>query len=167
MFELLLMRHAKSDWSQNLTDIDRPLNERGRNDALKMGEHLRHLNIMPDRMLVSTAERTRETAMLLQQSISLTEQEIFYEQSLYLASFRTICEMASRYAEDDRRLLILAHNPGMDDAIYYLSEQRPTLTANGKLMTTSSIAYFEIASNDYLKRPGQNRLVDILRPASI
>lgn len=81
-----------------------------------MGEHLRNHNIMLHRLVVSTAERTHETAMLLQQSVSLAEKEIIYEPSLYLASFRTTCEMATRYAEADRRLLILAHNPGMDDA---------------------------------------------------
>ncbi|MBE9563692.1 MAG: histidine phosphatase family protein, partial [Proteobacteria bacterium] len=40
MFDLILMRHAKSDWHSHTADIDRPLNSRGVEDATRMGAHL-------------------------------------------------------------------------------------------------------------------------------
>lgn len=167
MVELLLMRHAKSDWSQKLADADRPLNARGRDDALHMGAYLAHKGLCPDRMIVSTAERTRETAGLLLQNLHRPDTDIIFEPSLYLASYRTICDIASEYAVDGQRLLLLAHNPGMDDAVFYLAGERPPLTASGKLMTTASVAHFRIEKADDFRRAGRAQLVDLLRPKEV
>ena len=122
---------------------------------------------MPDTIIVSNSRPTRETASLITNNISLPNDEILLKRSLYLTSYKKICDIAGRYAEDNLRLLMLAHNPGMDDITYYLCDKRPELTANGKLMTTCSIAYFEMNSIDDFKRPGQGKLLDIIRPKSI
>jgi len=79
MFELLLMRHAKSDWHSHLADKERPLNERGRRDAIHMGRYLEREGLTPDRMLVSVAERTQETARLLLQAVPVAEENIIID----------------------------------------------------------------------------------------
>ncbi len=63
---LVLMRHAKSDWSEaGLSDHDRPLNARGKRDAPEMAKWMHnHLGI-PDLILASTATRVAETVELL------------------------------------------------------------------------------------------------------
>ena len=54
MKTLYIVRHAKSSWSDvDLADIDRPLKERGVNDAIKIGERLRERNINPDIIICS------------------------------------------------------------------------------------------------------------------
>ena len=63
MKQLLLIRHAKSDWDHpGLSDHDRPLNDRGRRDCPRMAEALRSRGITPDLIVTSTAVRAATTA---------------------------------------------------------------------------------------------------------
>jgi len=67
---LLLMRHAKSSWSDGeLTDHERPLNERGRRAASAVGAALTARGFAPEIIWSSDAKRTRETAMRLIRAI--------------------------------------------------------------------------------------------------
>ncbi|MGB4972019.1 MAG: histidine phosphatase family protein, partial [Cyclobacteriaceae bacterium] len=59
---LYLVRHAKSSWENpDLSDFDRPLNERGRKDAPRMGKRIKEREITPDLMLSSPANRAIST----------------------------------------------------------------------------------------------------------
>ena len=61
MKTLLILRHAKSNWNYpDLSDYDRPLNARGKQDAARMGEHLREQGLIPDRILTSSAKRAKK-----------------------------------------------------------------------------------------------------------
>jgi phosphohistidine phosphatase len=167
MIELLLMRHAKSDWANQLADIERPLNSRGRKDAFHMGAYLKNLSIIPHHMVISTSTRTRETASLLLKGFNVGAIDIHYEQALYLASRHTICEIAENYAEENKRLLVLAHNPGMDESVLYLADKRPTYAATGKLMTTCAVANFQLDSAEAFTNAGQGSLKQLFRPKEI
>ena len=164
MFELILMRHAKSDWHSHTADIDRPLNHRGRQDAVAMGEYLKQKNLAPERMLVSSARRTQETASLLLTNLALDEENVIVDEALYLADRETLIETIELYASDGQRLLVLAHNPGLDYLISYLANTPPRLTDTGKLMTTCAAAVFSIDSFDTLKKSGQAELINLFRP---
>ncbi len=163
----MLMRHAKSDWHSHTADIDRPLNERGRQDALRMGGYLEQQNLVPDKMIVSSAQRTQETASLLLDNLPFTEEDIIVDKALYLADSETLLETIELYASDNQRLLILAHNPGMDYLVSYLASTPPPLSDSGKLMTTCAAAVFSIDSLDTLKKSGQAKLTGLFRPKEI
>lgn len=165
MFELMLMRHAKSDWQSHTADIDRPLNKRGRENATRMAVMLSQMQLVPDKMVVSAAQRTQETAALLLAHWPLAEQDIIIDRSLYLADSETLRENIGLYAKDKQRLLILAHNPGMDDMVEYLASTVPPLSASGKLMTTCAVACFRLASAAVLSKPSQAELLHLIRPA--
>ncbi|VAW51983.1 hypothetical protein MNBD_GAMMA05-2032 [hydrothermal vent metagenome] len=167
MFELLLMRHAKSDWHSHLADIERPLNERGRRDAARLGLYLEQAGLTPDRMVVSAAERTQETARLLLQAIPVAEESTSIDKSLYLADMETLCDNIAFYAIEGQRLLVLAHNPGMDYLVNYLAHSAPPLSDSGKLMTTCAVAYFHLDTLDALKKPGKGELRKLIRPKDI
>ena len=64
MLRLILLRHAKAAPQANGGDAERPLTQRGRRDALRVGEYLAGHGLFPDLALVSTAKRTRETLEL-------------------------------------------------------------------------------------------------------
>ena len=161
------MRHAKSDWHSHTADIDRPLNARGCQDATRMGEYLQQINLVPDRMIVSSAKRTQETASLLLKNISLAEEDIIVDKALYLADTETLRDSIELYASDKQRLLILAHNPGMDYLVSYLASSLPPLSASGKLMTTCAVACFTVDSLDALKKPKQAELTGLFRAKEI
>ncbi len=109
MKRLILMRHAKSDWSAGVSsDHDRPLNARGRRGATVLGIALRDKAIVPDQILSSTALRTRETCEFLGLDGS---PKVSFQRGLYLATQDEIFGALQRVIGDV--VLMLGHNPGI------------------------------------------------------
>ena len=116
MIELILVRHAKSDWDDpRLADHDRPLNARGRSDApvmaARLAGHLRSPSPpqgRPERIVSSTALRARTTAAVFSDALGV---DLELDERLYGASARTLWETAA--ASGASSLLLVAHNPGM------------------------------------------------------
>ena len=102
---LILMRHAKSDWTHGLDDHKRPLNERGWQAAKLIGNWMKLNDYLPDQVLCSTAERTRETFDRLR-----IDAPISYVSSLYLAEPATMLEVLQGASGDC--VLMVGHNPG-------------------------------------------------------
>ena len=159
---LILMRHAKSDWSdESLGDHDRPLNPRGNRDAPRMARWLAEVDMIPDVLISSTAQRTRETAALLRDEWP-SDPEIIWNSELYLASPDSILRVIRTDNCDARRLLVLAHNPGMAQLVSGLAEQAVD-------MPTAAIAVFELDDTDWSEfRPHQRRrLIHYMRPKAL
>lgn len=106
MPRLILMRHAKSDWSFSEQDHDRALNRRGRKSAAAVGQWLHREGYKPQEAFVSTSLRTRQSWDLLG-----LEAAVHYAPALYHAEAETILEVL-RGAEREC-VLLLGHNPGI------------------------------------------------------
>jgi phosphohistidine phosphatase len=137
--KLLLMRHAKSDWShERMSDKDRPLNGRGHRSAPLVATWLSDNNLLPEVILCSSATRTQQTLSRMMETWAAnqvaTKTEIVYLDDLYLATAASILSIASRYS-DFGSVLVLGHNPGMSDAVSYLSGEEHE-------MPTASVACF-------------------------
>jgi len=117
MKKLYIIRHAKSSWDSDAkSDFDRPLNKRGKRDAPLMGEVLKELDVMPDLILASSAKRTTMTALILAEKIGYDE-EIVFEDDLYLASDSEIDGFIKRVDDSINSLFVIAHNPGVTNFI--------------------------------------------------
>src|ERR1700753_1071269 len=80
MRRLLLLRHAKSSWSEpGASDHQRPLNRRGQEAAPRIGAYLKRHKLVPDRVLCSTARRTRETWDLVAAEMRATPETAYVE----------------------------------------------------------------------------------------
>lgn len=120
---LLLMRHAKSSWSDgSLSDHERPLNKRGRRAATAMGEALTARGFAPDIIWSSDAKRTRETAVLLIRAIP-GPQTINYTSDFYHASLENVLSVCGKAVEPDQPLMLLGHNPGWAALHHYFTGQ--------------------------------------------
>lgn len=109
MKRLILMRHAKSDWSGGpSSDHDRPLNPRGRNASANLGDWLRATALIPDQILCSSAIRTRETCLRLKLPDSV---DLHETKTLYLASAEQI--LTALKAATGDTVLMIGHNPGI------------------------------------------------------
>jgi len=114
MHTLTLMRHAKSSWDEpSLSDHERPLNERGRKAAKAMAERLKESGYRPDLVIVSSAQRTRETADALQKRYK-GKLEIRTEAALYEAAAQAYAEVIRHVTEDVKALMIIGHNPTIE-----------------------------------------------------
>ncbi len=106
--KLIVMRHAKSDWSTSAgSDHARPLNPRGQDSARKLGEWLRAQGHQPDLALVSTATRTRQTFDLLH----LPDLRTQYVDVMYHAPAEVLFD--TLMSATGETVLMVGHNPGM------------------------------------------------------
>jgi len=114
------MRHAKSDWSNaGQTDHQRTLNARGRKDTPHIAQKIKDFGILPDLILVSDAERTRETWQILSEVLRSTPTRFSHD--LYLASAKQIIQTIVAVDPLIDTVLIIAHNPGITDVFYSLA----------------------------------------------
>lgn len=108
---LILLRHAKSSWDNfQITDHDRPLNDRGRKSADAIGKWLQRQHHIPNVVLCSTAKRTVETWKLIEPHLSPTP-DLELNSALYHASPATMIRAIARRLETC--VMVIAHNPGI------------------------------------------------------
>lgn len=113
MRTLALLRHAKSSWDDpGQDDFDRPLDQRGRAAATRMGEEMRAIGFAVDLALVSPAARAAETFELLAKGWGANV-EWRAEPRLYHASPDQMLEVVAAVPEEVERLMLVGHNPGM------------------------------------------------------
>ncbi|GGX60109.1 phosphoglycerate mutase [Litorimonas cladophorae] len=120
---LLLMRHAKSSWSDGgQSDHERPLNDRGRRAATAVGAALTARKFAPDTIWSSDSKRTRETAMRLIRAIP-GGQTVNYTPEFYHAGVETVLRVCGQHVEPDGALMLLGHNPGWAELHTYFTGQ--------------------------------------------
>lgn len=125
MPSLILMRHAKSDWSNGTADIDRPLNKRGKAAAKRIGHHLAENAIQPERILCSPSRRTRETlARLLPHCNAL--REILFVPHLYESMGSDYLAIIRAYGADADTLMVIGHNSAMHETAVALASGHPS-----------------------------------------
>jgi phosphohistidine phosphatase len=116
-----ILRHAKSDWGQpGLSDFDRPLNDRGRSAAKRMGRAIAERDLGFDLILSSPSARTRETLGLIE-----AEAPVRWEDQLYGADLATLLKTIRALPDDVQSVLFLGHNPGLQLLVMELSRSDP------------------------------------------
>lgn len=134
---LLLMRHAKSSWKDpEMADADRPLNHRGEKDAPRMGKLLKKEELAPDLIISSPAVRARDTAVAVAEKLGY-EQEILYNESLYLGEPRDYLTALQTLSDDVETVLVIGHNPGLETLLQIL-------TGDVESLPTGAIAYLKV-----------------------
>ena len=137
MKTLLILRHAKSSWKHpERSDYDRPLNKRGKRDALRMGQHLRQEGLVPDRILTSSAKRARKTANKVAKTSGyagkVKKLEAFYD-TVPGVYFETLQSLPDKY----QRVMVVGHNPTMEQLVNHL-------TGRIERMPTAALAHIEL-----------------------
>src|ERR1044072_9974015 len=133
MKTLFLLRHAKSSWKdETLPDFERPLSRRGKRAAETIGQYFRTSSIVPELILCSPAERTRETVGLVVKAARWNV-EVRYDQRIYEASAQRLAEVVSQIDNDRKVAMLVGHNPGLEDLLLLF-------TGNTDVMPTGAIA---------------------------
>ncbi len=123
MKTVTLFRHAKSGEKDNprIDDFDRPLADRGLKSAPKMGAAMRDRHVRPDLVLCSPSVRTRQTLTLASVEAWDKPPEIRFDERLYEASAQTIIDLLKEAPEEVAHVMIVGHNPGMQDLAVMLA----------------------------------------------
>lgn len=117
MKTLTLLRHAKSGWDDGVErDFDRPLNPKGRRAAQTIGRHLRREALAFDHVVASPAQRVVETVAEVEAGYgaSLSPE---WDRRLYLAPAAALLEVVRALADAHARVLLVGHNPGLEDLV--------------------------------------------------
>jgi phosphohistidine phosphatase len=123
MLTLILTRHAKSDWgTPGLADHDRPLNDRGRRAAPRLGAWLAERGHRPDEVVLSGARRTVETWAGMAPAFHPTP-PVRIDPSLYDAPAEAI--LAALRRAHAPTVLLVGHNPGIGDCARRLARATP------------------------------------------
>jgi len=122
MKNLLLLRHAKSSWTHpGLMDFERPLNNRGILAADKMATHLSANMPLPDQIICSSAQRTRETLSAFLK-VYAHEMTIEMSRDLYMAPPSVMIGLIQAVPTEVETLMLISHNPGMEELALTLSK---------------------------------------------
>ena len=157
MLELLVMRHAKSDWDAGADDHERPLAERGVKSARKVGRFLSRAAMVPELVISSTAVRARTTAELAAEAggwgCPIERTSAFYDTD----PGSVIAEIAARDAPP--RLMVVGHDPTWSELV--------SLLAGGGAvrLPTAAVACLELPIDSWQAvAPGKGRLVWLVVP---
>ena len=168
---LLILRHAKSDWPENVADHERPLADRGRRDAPAMGRWLRAAGYRPDHVACSTALRTRQTWELVCAELD-ADPTTEFEPDLYGATVQELLDVISHAPADATTLLVIGHNPGLEYLSLTLAGDAPdngapSDDARERLRTkfpTAALAVFQWTGSWNQALTGQTRLLHFMTP---
>lgn len=166
---LYLLRHAKSAYPAGVSDIDRPLNGRGRMTADRMGRHMAATGAVPDLILCSAAARTRETLHRITPFLG-EKPVVLVEAELYLAGERTLLAHLRRAEDRHRRVLLIGHNPGLQSLALLLAEgDDPEREARmAAKFPTAGLAAFDCDIESWAALSAQtSRLADFVSPRSL
>ncbi|MFA5502170.1 MAG: histidine phosphatase family protein [Sulfurovaceae bacterium] len=123
MKTLYLIRHAKSDWSEeNTADLDRGLSKRGSKDLKAMGSYLLEKKIKPDLILSSPALRAKLTAKKISKKIKY-DKDIKYIDKLYMPDLETILDILSDQKDKNKSIFVVNHNPALTELANILADE--------------------------------------------
>lgn len=151
MRQLILIRHAKSSWSNpDLSDFDRPLNKRGKRDLAFMSVLLSQKNMTPELIISSPALRTKLTAIEFANKIGYNKNEIIWNKNLYLASYMKILKIIKQIENKINCAIIVGHNPGLTDLQNYLcNEEIDNIPTSGIVSMSTIKEWKDVESKDF------------------
>jgi phosphohistidine phosphatase len=164
---LILLRHSKSERGEpGQRDRDRTLNKRGRDDAPKIGAYMARHDFLPSLVLVSPAQRTRETWAGVAPELGAPPRVIFDER-LYESGPDSILSVIRETPAAAQTVLVVGHNPGLHDTARLLIasgdvELRERLN---EALPTSGLVVIDFAGRDWRKlHPRSGRLEVFVTP---
>lgn len=165
--ELLLLRHGKSDWSTGVDDFDRPLIDRGKRSAQRVGAWLAQQDMVPDVIVTSPAERALLTAQKACKAMGYGDQGIYMDKRIYAADLDALLEVLADCPADAARIMLVGHNPGLEELLVWLASEAVSVPEDGKLLPTGTLARLQMPADWGALTAGCARLVSITRPATL
>ncbi len=166
MRQILLLRHAKSSWEDDmLDDFDRPLAKRGLRDAPVMGRFIRKSGHKPDQIFSSTAQRAKETSELALKGMKADDEIITWERDLYYGSESSYLEAIRSAKEGSERIMIVGHNPKIENTVGALIGSGGS--ANLRMPTAALVCLNTYATNWERVNWGSSQLAWMMIPKAL
>ena len=161
--ELWILRHGKAERYDYTEDFDRTLKKRGKRDAKRMGEWLKDQHLLPDLVISSPATRAYMTAKIACEALGIDRQHIQLEKRLYDEGLTRVRSVLAELPVTCKRVLLVGHNPELEDLLTYLVE-RSALPDIDKLLPTAALAGLTLPEDWSQLNPGCAQLLSITYP---
>lgn len=145
--ELLLLRHGKSDWDSGADDFDRPLKDRGKRGAQRIGIWLAQQNLTPDLVVASPAERALVTAQKTCKAMGNGDEGIQRDNRIYAAEIDDLLAVLGDCPQDAGRVMLVGHNPGLEELLVWLANEVVPVPEDGKLLPTATLARLQMPAD--------------------
>lgn len=110
MKQLVIIRHGKSSWNHNVSDLLRPLTSRGKNDIKLIGDYFNSLSLTPDAMFTSHAKRAHDTAIIFKSRLKSNDHAIVTVNELYDFQGSAVTNFIKSLPNDYNFVIIFGHN---------------------------------------------------------
>ncbi len=167
MKELLLLRHGKSDWRKWVDDFERPLKKRGKRGAQLIGRWLLDNQRVPELVLSSPAARAKTTAEHCCKVTGVDDASIWFDDQLYLADQDCLFRVLRTLPEKYQRVMMVGHNPGLEELLSALVTPAPKIPADGKLLPTATLACIQLPEAWSRVETGCGTLEQLVRARSL
>ena len=160
----MLLRHAKSDWKTDMaSDYERPLSRRGIKDAPRMGRWLAQQSLLPDLVLSSAATRAHRTTEAVCAALAIPKDRIRWDDRIYEATTGTLLAVLADCPPAAGRVLLVGHNPGLEQLLIYLCGNGARVEPGAKLLPTTGLAVIETECAWPELNPDCGRLARLVR----
>ena len=123
--------------------------------------------IEPDCLISSPAARARETASILCGALRIDAARVLYEDRIYLADIDELLNILSACPREMESVMLVGHNPGLEDLLTFLCGDEVPTSANGKLLPTASLAQISLPDSWRNLRRNSGQLIAITRPKEL
>lgn len=120
---IYFLRHAKSSWETGVEDLKRPLNTRGKRDALVIANFAAQQLKRPDYAAVSVAKRTRQTAQYFMDSFNISDHQVAFESDLYDFSGESVLRLIKNLSPDHKTVMLVGHNHAFTALVNMLGDR--------------------------------------------
>ena len=161
MKSVIIVRHSKSDWSNVLSDLERPVRADRRSDALLIAKEIAKKDAIPQHIISSPAVRTYQTAETLAAHWDYLAEDITSDSSLYECAAKDILSVIKNAHPDHHTIAIVCHNPAITDFVNTYSD---TYLAN---VPTTGAIHISFDTDDWKEVRGKGKTMWILRPKEL
>ena len=164
----MLMRHGKSDWLAGaVDDFNRPLAKRGEKASRRIGKWLLENDLLPELIISSPASRACKTAQNVCTVAGMPTGILSADERLYLAGVESLLEVIHQCPPAAGSLMVIGHNPGLEELLEYLCTDPAPEAANGKLMPTAALALLQLKGPWNELDAGSASLQILIRPRQL
>ena len=160
---LFLIRHAKSSWKEaGLDDMERPLNNRGKTDAPRMGKHLAKYKLKPEVFISSPAERAYKTAVKICRALNYKKSDIRIDERIYSTGAMGLFEVLRNIDDTFKTAAVVGHNPDITHLVNKLSN------SEFENVPTCAVAVIRFKADSWNRiQTGKGKLVDYFIPKNL
>ena len=165
--DLLIMRHAKASRKKPVKDFERPLTRSSKLACFRVGTWIVQQVLIPDYILCSPAVRALETARKTCKAMGLNTEMIHEEPALYHESAETLLSLLRDIPGTAKRVLLVGHNPELDDLLQILTGTVSADTDDGVQLSRGGLAHLRLTQSWQDLEPGSAALQTIVRPKKL